>query len=77
MPHSDWSRPLPEPLDIGKRKKLRTLHDLSQFLLSLSPERQAKRGWQNVTKLAMEAADGTGDASRIPVAFKIARMHDP
>jgi hypothetical protein len=36
----DWSRPLAKPIDIGGRRKLRTLHDVREHLLKLPEARQ-------------------------------------
>jgi hypothetical protein len=72
----DYTRRLPVPLDAGKRKKLRTLEDVSAFLLSLPQARQSYPGWQSVARLVMTAAEG-GDIAKIETAFRLARMHDP
>jgi hypothetical protein len=32
----DWSRPLAKPIDVGGRRKLRTLHDVRAALLNVS-----------------------------------------
>ena len=75
MKRPDWSRRLPKPITLGRRKA-RTLGDVSAFLLSLPDERAAKAGWQHVARVAMEAANG-GDVGRLAVAIQFAKMTDP
>ena len=75
MSKPDWTRALPEPVKLGRRKA-RTLGDVSAFLLSLPDERASKAGWQHVARVAMDAANG-GDVRRLAVAIQFARMTDP
>jgi hypothetical protein len=74
MPRADWSRRLPEPIVVSPRRKLRTLLDVSKFLLALPPERHATPGCQYLAALAIKAAEGRADVAAIPVVFKIARL---
>jgi hypothetical protein len=66
----DWSRQLPKPIKVG-RKKLRRLHDVRAHLLRLPKDHQHMVGWQNVAGLLIEAAAGR-DTPDIEVAFRLA-----
>jgi hypothetical protein len=69
----DWSRPLAKPIDVGQRRKLRTLDDVRTFLLNLPEERQTKLAWQNIAREIMEAAQ-SGETIDLTVPFALARM---
>jgi len=76
MPEPDWSRNLPEPINIGRRRKnLRTLADVRNFLLALPPEMQEQPRCQRLAEVAMNAAEGRGDAGFVAVVFKMAGLH--
>jgi len=73
MPRADWSQKLPESISIGRRK-LRTLLDVSEFLLALPPETQAQPRALYVAELAMKAAEGRGDAASVGLVLQIAGL---
>ena len=77
MPRSkaDWSRPLAEPILIGRRR-LKTLACVRNHVLALPAERQTKRGWHVLAGVLLDAARD-GDVSRVSTAVRLARMHDP
>jgi hypothetical protein len=66
------SRPLSKPIDIGGRRKLRTLHDVRSYLLKIPKERQTNIAWQNITRLVMDAAQ-SGETIDLTVPFALAR----
>lgn len=70
----DWSRPLPQPLTVGRRK-LRTLDDVRRYVVALPKERGDLPMWQNVADALFEAANG-GKLSGVIVAFKLAKTMD-
>ena len=76
MPRSkaDWSRPLPSPILIGRRR-LKTLACLRSHLLALPADRQSKRGWHAVAGALLDASRG-GDVARLTMAVSLARMLD-
>jgi hypothetical protein len=69
----DWSRPLAKPIDIGGRRKLRTLHDVRAHLLKIPKERQANNAWQSITRQIMAAAE-SGETIDLTIPFALARM---
>jgi hypothetical protein len=71
MPRSrarDWSRPLAEPIAVG-RKTLRTLDDVRTALLNLPEERQQWKGCQYIARLLIEAAEGGSTDLAVPIAL--------
>ena len=74
MPRSkaDWSRRLPTPIEVGKRK-LHTLRDVRAHILKLPAERQELRGWHACAGALLEAAEG-GNLESVDFTFKFARM---
>jgi hypothetical protein len=70
---ADWSRPLAKPVDIGGRRKLRTLHDVRAHLLKIPKERQTNVIWQKITRDIMDAAR-SGKTLDLTVPFALARM---
>jgi hypothetical protein len=73
MPEPDWSRPLAKPIDIGGRRKLRTLHDVRAHLLKLPEARQTNALWQSITRQIMEAAK-SGETIDLTTPFALARL---
>jgi hypothetical protein len=71
----DWSRPLPEPIDVGDGRRLTTLRDVEVHLLTLTPAQSTLRSWRLVEKAVTEAAQG-GDIREVVVAVKLARILD-
>ena len=71
----DWSRPLPEPIDVGHGRRLTTLRDVEVHLLTLTPAQSALRSWRLVEQAVTEAAQG-GDIREVVVAVKLARILD-
>ena len=65
----DWSRQLPVPIKVGRRK-LRSLDDIRRHLLSLSEHQRGSQVWQHALWYAMKAAEG-GDISRAEAAFRL------
>ena len=72
-PKADWSRPLAKPIDVGGRRKLRTLADVRAHLLKIPEERQTNVGWQSITRQIMDAAE-SGETIDLTVPFALARM---
>ncbi len=70
----DWSRALPKPIDIGRRK-LKTLHDVRAHILSLPEDRQGNPVWHNVAGALLQAAEG-GDLRHVTIALWFARQLD-
>jgi hypothetical protein len=70
---SDWSRPLAKPIDVGGRRKLRTLGDVRAYLLKIPPERHTNAVWQNITRQVMAAAE-SGETIDLTVPFALAHM---
>jgi hypothetical protein len=70
-----WSRPLPEPIDLGGGRQLTTLRDVEVHLLSLKPEQLTLRSWRLVEQAVSEAARG-GDIREVVVSVKLARILD-
>ena len=69
----DWSRPLAKPVDVGERRKLRTLADVRSYLLKMPEERQSKVAWQSIAREIMDAAR-SGKTIDLTVPFALARM---
>ena len=69
----DWSRPLSKPIDVGERRKLRTLADVRSYLLKIPEERQTNANWQSITRQIMDAAQ-SGETIDLTVPFALARM---
>jgi hypothetical protein len=69
----DWSRPLAKPIDVGGRRKLRTLHDVRAHLLQIPQERQTNAAWQHITRQLLAAAQ-SGETIDLTVPFALARM---
>jgi hypothetical protein len=69
----DWSRPLAKPIDVGGRRKLRTLHDVREHLLKLPEARQTNAIWQGITRQIMDAAQ-SGETIDLTISFALARM---
>jgi hypothetical protein len=69
----DWSRPLVKPIDVGGRRKLRTLADVRAHLLSIPEERQTNVAWQSITRQIMDPAQ-SGEMADLTVPFALARM---
>jgi hypothetical protein len=67
----DWSRPLPEPIDVGDGRRLTTLRDVEVHLLTLTPAQSALRSW----RLDEQAAQ-RGDIREVVVPVKLARILD-
>jgi hypothetical protein len=55
----DWSRPLPEPIDIGHGKRLTTLCEAAEHILTLSPEQRELHSWLHVASVTVRAATDT------------------
>jgi hypothetical protein len=72
-PKPNWSRPLAKPIDVGGRRKLRTLHDVRAHLLKIPKERQTNAAWQNITRQIMDAAQ-SGETIDLTIPFALARM---
>ena len=68
----DWSRQLPAPIKVGRRK-LRSLDDIRRHLLSLNEHQRCSQVWQHALWYAMKAAEG-GDISRAEAAFGLVLM---
>jgi hypothetical protein len=68
-----WSRPLAEPIDVGQRRKLRTLADVRAYLLKIPEERQTNVHWQNITRQIRDAAQ-SGEMIDLTIEFALARM---
>lgn len=73
-PKPDWTRKLPEPIAVSRRR-LRTLSDVRDFLLSLPPQMQEQPRCQRLAEVALNAAEGRGDVASVAVVFKIAGLH--
>ena len=73
MAKPDWSRPLAKPIDVGERRKLRTLDDVRSFLLKLPEERQTNAVWQSITRQILDAAQ-SGETIDLTIEFALARM---
>jgi hypothetical protein len=73
VPKPDWSRPLAKPIDIGGRRKLRTLHDVRGYLLKLPEARQTNAVWQSITRQIIDAAE-SGETIDLTTPFALARM---
>ena len=71
----DWSRQLPVPIKVGRRK-LRSLDDIRRHLLNLPEHQQGSQVWQHALWYAMKAAEG-GDISRAEAAFRLMLMPHP
>jgi hypothetical protein len=69
----DWSRPLSKPVDVGERRKLRTLADVRSYLLKIPKERQTNVSWQSITRQIMAAAQ-SGETIDLTIPFALARM---
>jgi hypothetical protein len=71
---ADWSRKLPTPIEVGRRK-LRTLHDLRDHLLKLPESEHEKPGWRAATQAVLTAAED-GSVLTAAETFRFARfMH--
>lgn len=73
-PKPDWSQRLPQPIAV-RRRKLRTLADVRDFLLSLPPEMQEQPRCQRLAEVALNAAEGRGDLASVAAVFRIAGLH--
>jgi hypothetical protein len=73
VPKPDWSLPLAKPIDIGGRRKLRTLDDVRAYLLKLPKARQTNAVWQGVTRQIMDAAV-SGETIDLTTPFALARL---
>jgi hypothetical protein len=72
---SDWSRPLPQPLQILDENEkpiitLKTLGDVRKMLLGLPEPYQAKTTWGHVAVMLDEAARG-GDIMDVVVPLRM------
>jgi hypothetical protein len=68
-----WSRPLAKPVDAGGRRKLRTLHDVREYLLNLPEARQTNAVWQGIARQIVDAVQ-SGETIDLTVPFALARM---
>jgi hypothetical protein len=76
MTPPDWSRQLPEPIDVGNGKQLTTLRDVEVYLLRLSPAQRRLLSWRLVEKALADALNGR-DRRELVYAFKLAKILDP
>jgi hypothetical protein len=72
---ADWTRKLPEPVTTGRRRKLRTLADIRDYLLRLPPEIQEQPRCQHVAEVALDSAEGRAEPASVAVAFMLAGLH--
>lgn len=56
-----WSCKLPEPIDVGATRELRTLADIRAYLLALPEHRGAMNIWQHTARCALDEAAKTDD----------------
>jgi hypothetical protein len=73
--HSDWSRPLPAPLQILDGDKpiltLATVGDARELIVKRLPEESREKStWQYVAGLALDAANG-GDGADLSIALRM------
>lgn len=71
-PRDNWSRKLPTPIEVGRRK-LRTLHDLRDHILKLPKSEHDKVGWQAATEAVLNAGE-SGDVKNAAEMFRFARF---
>jgi hypothetical protein len=80
--HSDWSRPLPAPLQIlDERDKtiltLATVSDVRELIVKRLPEESQKKStWQYVAGLALNAANGA-DGADLSIALRMGLSLEP
>jgi hypothetical protein len=73
--HSDWSRPLPAPLQILDGDKpiltLATVGDVRELIVKRLPEESREKStWQYVADLALDAANGD-DGADLSIALRM------
>jgi len=71
MPRSDWSRPLPRPLEIPGVMTLATLADVRELLRHVPKERRTLDTWRHVADELEAAARGDGDTVEVSVALRL------
>jgi hypothetical protein len=69
---ANWSRALPAPIDVGKRK-LRTLRDVRAHVLKLPAVKREMPGWHSCAGALIEAAEGDS-MDRVSFTFRFARL---
>jgi hypothetical protein len=67
----DWSRPLPQPLNIPEVADLHTLGDVRELLTHLPDRCRDKSTWQHVIACLEEAALD-GDTQNVAVPLRMA-----
>jgi hypothetical protein len=72
---SDWSCPLPQPLQILNGDKpiltLATVGDVRELIVKRVPEESREKStWQHVAGLALDAANG-GDSAHLSIALRM------
>lgn len=72
MARQDWTIKLTTPVDVGRRRKLRTIGDVRDHLLRLPPEREHWPAVQYVGRQILEAAEGK-DVGDISVSLRMSR----
>jgi hypothetical protein len=72
-PRDNWSRKLPTPIEVGRRK-LRTLHDLRAHLLELPESEHDKVGWRAASEAVLQAAESGDVPVRAVHSPRLARI---
>jgi len=72
LTHYDWTRKLAQPVDLGGRRKLRTLADVREHLMNLPEERHAWPAVQHIAGLILQAAEGK-DVGDVTVPIRLVR----
>ena len=70
MPRPDWSRPLPQPLEIPSIMTLTTLADVRELLKHLPKGHRERSTWRHVAACLEEAARG-GDPVDVNVPLRL------
>jgi hypothetical protein len=73
MSRPDWAGRLSQPVEVEKGRKLRTLHDVRDYLLALPPTRQANPANAALTGHLLAAAEDRGDVPDVEVALFFSR----
>jgi hypothetical protein len=71
--HPDWSRPLPQPLEIPGVMTLKTLADVRELMRRLPRRTREKETWRHVAAQLAEAAR-SGDTVDVAVPLRLVLM---
>jgi hypothetical protein len=67
-----WSAPLAHPIVVKDGPTLRTLHDVSAFMLALPEPTQLRQSWQKAAELLLAASNHAGVSEQLTRQIELA-----